>query len=162
MLTQHFDPVREAGVTELIGKDEKVDQNDYSGSVGVTLANGGGSGKILGVALYSTEEGTGTVLTQAGKLLVLDADPAVASGDVALTVAEFKTVIAAVDIAAADWVGGVTDGGAVAIWADHDIPFHDLSALHFTFKNEGATAINSDAADDEYLHFNFWYQLESE
>ena len=58
MLAQPFDPVHEAGLTELIGADEQVDQNDYSGSVAVSLGLHV-SGEILQVTLYATETGTG-------------------------------------------------------------------------------------------------------
>ena len=58
MLTSPRYQIREIGVTELIGKDEQVDQNDYGGSVAVTLGDGNlpVSGEILAFSFHSTED----------------------------------------------------------------------------------------------------------
>jgi len=82
--------ILESGVTELIGVDERVDQNEYSGSVAVPLA-ATCSGEIVQVTLISRQ--AGAPLTPQGTLFFLDADPAVSPGDTAMTAAEHLTVI---------------------------------------------------------------------
>ena len=148
----------EGGLTELVGVNEQVDQNDYSGSVGVALG-GTYSGEILAVALYATEDGTGAVQDSAGKLIILDADPNVASGDTALSAAEWPTVLGVVDVAATDWV---TDGaGGVAYITDTPVAFHALATLYFVWLHKDATSLNDGAGDDVQLELNFWYRRDS-
>ena len=84
--TYPLDALLEGGLTELIGINEQVDQNDYSGSIGVTLG-ATYSGEILSTMLYSTEDGSGAVQTPEGWLYCLATDPAIASGDTAMTAA---------------------------------------------------------------------------
>ena len=154
---QPFSAVLEGGVTELIGINEQVDQNDYSGSVGVALG-GTYSGEILQIALYSTEDGTGAVQTPDGVLLMLDADPAVSSGDTALAASEWPTVFRKIAVGADDWT---TDtAGGVATY-DSPIPFHAMSTIYFVFLLTSATSFNDAAGDDEQLEFNFWYRRDS-
>ena len=161
---QPFTPIHEGGLTELVGINEQVDQNDYSGSVALTVGAGSDntrlvSGEILAVALYATEDGTGAILQSAGKLIVLDADPAIASGDTAMTAAERVTVIGTIAVLAADWVADAN--GAVNYIYSQPLAFHDLATLYFVWLHQSATAINSDAADDEQLEFNIWYRRDS-
>jgi hypothetical protein len=161
---QPFTPVHEGSLTELVGINEKVDDDDYSGSIGVTVGAGSDntrlvSGEILSVCLYSTEDGTGAVQEPTGKLIILDADPAVASGDTAMTAAEWVTVFGIINVAAADWVSDAN--GAAQFITDQPVPFHDLATLYFVWLHQSATALNSDAADDEQLEFNIWYRRDS-
>ena len=156
--TQPFDALLEGGLTELVGINEEVNTNDYSASVGVALA-GTYSGEILSFAFYATEDGTGAVQDSAGKLIILDADPAVSSGDTALAAAEWVTVIGVVDVLASDWVTDA-NGGAAFIY-DQPVPFHSLGTLYFTWLHEDATDLNDGAGDDEQLEFNFWYRRDS-
>ena len=74
IITKPFSPILEAGVTELIGVDEQVDQNDYSGSVEVDVSPGSqpSSGVIRSMAFYETEDGTGALNDPAGTLYILD------------------------------------------------------------------------------------------
>jgi hypothetical protein len=88
----HFLSCFEGGLTELVGINEEVNTNDFSGSVDVALG-GKYSGEILSFAFYATEDGTGDVQDSAGKLIILDADPAVASGATSLAAAEWPTVL---------------------------------------------------------------------
>lgn len=161
MLTNPRYQIAEFGVTELIGKDEQVDQNDYSGSVAITLGDGirPVSGEILSFMFYSTEEGTGALLAPAGTLFLLDADPAVSSGDTALAAAEHKTVLGSVTIETADWVSDT--GGETCCVLDHPIPFHNLQTLYAVFKLTSATSFNDGAGDDEVLEFNAWYRRDT-
>ena len=97
MLQRPFSAILEAGVTALVGINQQVDQNDYGASVEIALGvsdvtDEPVSGEILSFAFYSAEEGSGSVQTPAGKLLLLDADPAVSAGDTAITAAEHRTI----------------------------------------------------------------------
>lgn len=155
---QPFAAMLEGGVTELVGINEQVDQNDYSGSVGVALG-GTYSGEILAFALYATEDGSGAIQDSAGYLIILDADPAVASGDTALAAAEYPTILGVVKVETTDWI---TDAaGGVAYITDTPVPFHALSTLYFVWKHADATALNDGAGDDEQLEFNFWWRRDS-
>lgn len=154
---QPFSAMQEVGVSELIGKDEQVDEDYYSGSVGASLG-GTYSGEILDITLYSTKEDSGSVQTPAGTLIILDADPAIASGDTAMTAAEHKTVIGQESFLASDWksdAGGAQAHKAVAI------AFHSVSTLYFVWLHEDATSFNDGASDDEVLEFNAWYRRDS-
>jgi hypothetical protein len=153
-----FAPILEGGLTELIGINEQVDQDDYSGSVEVTLLHKG-SGEILSFAFYNTEDGSGAILSPEGWLYILDADPAIASGDTAMTAAERVTVLGRVEVASGDWEADA-NGGMAYIY-DTPVPFHELSSLFFVFKLTSATSMNSAAGDDEQLEFNFWYRRDT-
>ena len=153
-----LDAMLEGGLTELIGINEQVDQNDYGGSVAVALA-GTYSGEILSFAFYSTEDGTGAVQEPAGTLLILDADPAVSAGDTAITAAERVTVLGQVEVAAADWKSDAN--GASAFIYNQPVPFHELATLYFVWFHEDATSFNDGAGDDEQLEFDFWYRRDS-
>jgi len=143
----------EIGLTELVGVDEQVDQNDYSGSIEVNM---GGSGEFLAFALISTG---GDEIQAAGKLFLFDADPAVSSGDTALTAAEWKTLVGVVNVAASDYVAD--SGGAVAYITDTPVPFHDTDNLYFVFKLTSATSLNSAGGDNESLELNAWYRRDT-
>jgi len=146
----------EGGLTELIGINEQIDQNDYSGSIGVALA-ATESGTIKQITFITTEDGTGDVENPVGTLFILDADPAVAAGDTAITAGEGVTVIAIIDTVAADWREDTAAGLYTLTLPGDGIAFHSLANLYFCFKNRDASAFNSDAAHDEQLEFNFWY-----
>ena len=119
MLSSTHFHITELGLTELIGINEAVAQNQYCASVAITLDTQPVSGELLSFALYSTESGTGAVLQPTGKLMLLDADPATATGDTALLAAEHVTVLGIVDVAAGDWVADAN--GAVAYIVDTPI-----------------------------------------
>ena len=157
MLTRPFAHIQEIGVTELIGINEQVDQNDYSGSVELDLQGARPvSGEILAFAFYSTEDGSGAVLEPSGKLILFDADPAVSSGDTALAAAEFPTILGVVDVATADWHADAN--GAVAYIHDNPVPFHALTSVYAVWFHTLATSYNSAAGDDEQLEVNMWYR----
>lgn len=154
-LTQPFSHMIALGLTELIGINEQVDQNDYSASVEVELQYPA-SGEILSFAFYSTEDGSGAVQSPAGWLYLFAATPAISSGDTAMTAAARITCLGRVEVAAGDWE---TDAnGGMAYIYDTPIPFHYTSSLFFAFKLTSATAMNSAAGDDEQLEFNAWYR----
>ncbi|MEJ2189577.1 MAG: hypothetical protein P8Y93_09210 [Acidobacteriota bacterium] len=161
MLTNPRYQMQEIGLTELVGKDEQVDQNDYSGSVAITLGDGVRpvSGEFLAFAFYATEENAGAVQDSAGTLLLLDADPAVSSGDTALTAAEWKTVLGRVDVEAGDWITDA-NGGLAYIFAN-PIPFHNLQTIYAVWLHTDATGLNDGGTDDEVLEFNAWYRRDT-
>lgn len=155
---QPFTAIQEGGITELIGINEQVDQNEYSASVGVSLG-ATYSGEILAVILISTEDDSGTIQTPAGKLLILDADPATSAGDTALAATEWPTVIGIIPVAATDWLSDTA--GAAAYITDTPVPFHPLATLYFVWFHESADSFNDAAGDDEQMELNFWYRRDS-
>jgi len=161
MLTSPHWQIYETALTELIGADEQVDQNDYGGSVAVTLGDGARpcSGELLSFMLFATETGTGAVQTPVGTLLVLDADPASAAGDTAITAAERVTVIAHIEVATTDWQSDAN--GASAFVYNQPAPFHNLQTLYFLWLHEDATSFNDGAGDDEILQVKAWYRRDS-
>jgi hypothetical protein len=159
MLTQPFESIQEAGVTELIGTDEQVDQNDYCASVEVSLQQARCSGEILSFAFYTTEDGSGSVQSPEGYLYIFGADPEIANGDTAMTAAARVTCLGRVAVEAGDWE---TDAnGGMAYIHDTPVPFHALSSLFLAFKLTSATSLNDAAGDDEQLEVNFWYRRDS-
>lgn len=151
------EPIYTTGMTELIGVNEQVDQNDYAGSVFVPIS---GSGELLSYLLVSGESGSGAVQTPEGKLLIFSADPTISAGDTSITAAEAATLIGVVDVASGDYVD-VTNAKAAYI-TDTKVPFHKGSGggLWFSFKLTSATSLNDAAGDDEFLNFSVWYRKE--
>ncbi len=147
------DRLYEGGLTELIGVDERVDQNEYGGSVGVALP-ATSSGVIYDVTLYTTEDGTGAILTPNGVLYIFDADPTIAVGDAAMTAAERVTVVGQIRVASSDWIADANGASACMYW--QPIPFHSLANLYFAWFHLDAVSFNDGAGDDEQLEFNFW------
>jgi len=156
LLSQPFESILELGLTELIGKDEAVAQNQYSASVGVSLPQARTSGEILQVTLVSRG---GDILEPDGVLLVLDADPDVDAADTALAEAARQTVIAQILVETTDWQADAN--GASATIFVQPAAFHALSTLYFVWFQELATGYNSAAGDDEYLEFNAWIRRDS-
>jgi hypothetical protein len=154
---QPFDGIIEGGLTELIGINEQVDQNEYSDEVGVALA-GTYSGEILAVTFYSTEDGSGSVQTPSGRLLIFDANPNTTTGDTTITAASWMALIGQVDVGAGDWVGDTNGRVAHRVVS---VPFHAIGTLYFVFKREDAGSFNDSAGDDEQLEFNMWYRRDS-
>jgi hypothetical protein len=160
MLSKPFMPVLEGGLTELVGINEEVNTDDYGGSVDVEISSDiPVSGEILSFAFYATEDGSGAVQDSAGKLIILDADPAVSAGDTALAAAEWPTVIGVVSVGASDWVTDA-NGGCAFIY-DQPVPFHNVKTLYFVWLHTDSTDLNDAAGDDEQLEFNFWYRRDS-
>lgn len=150
--------MEEGGITELIGTDEQVDQDDYSASVGVDLGSTV-SGEILQILLVSTEEDAGSVQTPSGHLIFLDADPSVSAGDTALGSGEHATIIGSVEVAADDWVSDANGG-----WASiktKPIAFHALQTIYAVWLHTDATSFNDGGTDDEVLEFNFWFRRDN-
>lgn len=170
-----FWPIKETGLTELIGINEQVAQNDWCAGVGVDIcpgSEGSVSGEILQVALYASEDGSGAIITETGMLFIFDADPSVSNGDANLAAAAWGKVVGIIEVVANDWVEEASGGtGSIAIYSGGNssggvgaalpIPFHSVGTLYFAYYHTGATTINSAAGDDEQLEFNVWYRRES-
>jgi hypothetical protein len=154
--------ITELGEHELVGIDEQVDQSDYGGSVALTLGDGirPCSGEFLSFLFRTAEAGTGAIQTPPGTLLLLDADPTVAAGDVAITAAERATVIGLVKVNAADWKTADATGASAYIY-NQPVPFHNLQTIYAVWFHEDATSLNDGAGDDETLDFNAWYRRDS-
>lgn len=157
-LTQPFDAMREAGRATIIGPDDRVDQDEYSNSVGYGFP-ASHSGEILNILLISGEQGTGAILTPAGKIFVFDTDPGINAGDAVMGVDDRHTLIGMVDVAAADWQSDA-NGGTAYIYCK-PISFHPVSMLWLCWFHEDATSFNDAAGDDETLQMNFWYRRDS-
>lgn len=158
-LHQPFDEIREIGLTELVGINEEVNTSDFSASVSKDMTRASSapvSGEFLSFIFFATEDDAGSVQDSAGRLIILDADPAVASGDTALAATEWVTVIGTVTVTASDWITDA-NGGAAYIY-DQPVPFHAVSTLYFTWYHEDATDLNDGATDDEQLEFNAFYK----
>jgi hypothetical protein len=150
--------IQEGGLTEVIDKDDQVDQNDYSADCNVSLG-GTYSGEILGIALFTSETGAGAILKPNGRLYIFDADPGLSAGDTAFSsIANANKAIGVVDIATTDW-----EGDAVIAVASKSvaIPFHAVNKLYFAWFHKLAASFNDAGGDDEELHLNFWYRRDS-
>lgn len=153
-----FSAILEGGLTELVGINEEVNTDDYSGSVEVALG-GSYSGEIQQFTFYATEDGTGAVQDSAGILYIFDADPTISSGDTSMSAAERVTIIGKVYVNADDW--DVDTNGGTAFIYNQPVAFHSLASLFFAWKHLDAVDLNDGAGDDEQLEFNFWYKRES-
>lgn len=159
LLSRPWQPILEVGLTELIGVDEKVDQNDFSGSVSVDLPGKNPvSGEFLSWMLVSTG---GDELAIDGNLLIFDADPSVDPGDTDLTVAVWKTLVGQVPIVASAFLTDGTPTGQAWYSSSVTLPFHALKTLYFVLKLTSATSVNSAAGDNELIQFNAWWRRES-
>ena len=151
-------PIEHLGITNLVTKDEQIDQGDHSAAVSVDLAGSQPiSGELLSFMFHAAETGTGALLPSAGELLVFTADPGHASGDVGtgITAAEWQTCIGRVKVLATDWTEESL--ACFAYILDQPIPFYGVTALYFVWRHTDATAINSAAGDDETLDFDATY-----
>ena len=155
---QPFAGILEGGLTELIGINEQVDQNEYSDEVGVSLG-GTYSGEILSVSLFTTEDNTGQILRPSGYLLIFDADPTTTTGDSAITATDWVLAIGYVSISTSDWT--TTDTNGALAFKSVAIPFHAVSTLYLVWFHTFATSFNDAANDDEQLEVNFWYRRDS-
>ena len=162
---QPFSPILHGELTELIGINERVDQNEYSASVGVTMTSGSPtsgsvSGEVLHTTLYSRATGSGSALTPVGTLMFCNGDPGmVTSGSTAMPVAVRQSIIGQIVVLAADWRGDAL-GASVTI-PDQRLAFDELSNMYLVWFHEDATAYNDNAGDDEILEADFWYRRDS-
>lgn len=156
VLSQPFLPVKEVGLTELVGINEQVDQNDFSASVSVNLGYPAPSGEFRSFCFYADEAGSGAIQDSAGILYIYDGDVNIASGATAMTAVTSTMSIGQVVVYASDWDTDATSGTACI----HNtvIPFHSTSRLiYFAWKQTDATGLNDAAGDDEGLDFNAWW-----
>jgi len=160
MLTAPMFPPRETGVLELVGINERVDQNEFGAAVSFTVpGTTASSGILTGFMFFATEEGTGALQDSAGQLLIFDADPGHSAGDdgSGITAAEWKALIAVIDVAAGDWT--TEDLAMFCNKRDFEpIRFHKVDTLYFVWRHTDAVSLNDGAGDDERLHVNVWLQ----
>jgi len=147
--------VLESGVYELIGPNDRVDQNEYS-TFDTIPFSAFMSGEILSILLVTGEVGTGAILTPRGTLYVFDASPGTAAGDAAISNAVRRTLLGQVEVLETDWESDAS--GASAYITCAPIPFHSLDRIYVAWFHESATSFNDAAGDDESLYFNLWYR----
>jgi len=144
-----------SGVVELVGKDETLAPTNYAGSVEIPLdANGSASGEILGVTLIQREEGSGSLLSVDGDLIILNADPSIAANAVTLGAAAaiWQSIVGAIPIANSDWRPTSTeDANGQYVHKIQAIPFESARSLWATFFLASATTMNDAGGDDEIL-----------
>ena len=152
----------EVGIAQLIGINEAVGVNQFSATTDLDLGQTYGdttvrpvAGEVQSILLVSSA--TGAPLEPTGWVFFFDADPNTATGDVAISAAERRTIIGQVEIAAADWDSDATGASAYKALA---VPFHDIRYLYTVFRNEGA-AINDAGGDDELIQINLWYRRDN-
>ena len=148
----------EIGLTELVDKDDQVDQNDFSASIALSPDDPPASGEFLSLVLVTTKSGTGAILTPAGTLVFLDTNPAVSAGDTAMTADEWKTAIGTVQVAASDWSSDANGG---LTFHQIAVPFHELTTIYAVWLHADAISFNDVAGDDEEMHINLWYRRDS-
>ena len=156
--------ILESGVIELIGINEQVAQNQFNASVvvldwaGATPAARPRTGVIRSVGFFLN--GAAVAISPAGELLIMDADPATSTADANLIAAEWLTILGNVPLVNADVVNAAaSQTGAVALYHDLFIPFHEVSALYLLFQLTSAAQFNSAGDDDEQLQAKLWYEL---
>lgn len=142
-----FRPIQ-AKTAELIGINEAVAQNQHGASETIALRDANASGEILSVMLEMVNAGTGGVIAEDGKLILFNADPAVAVADADLAAGEGVTIIGTVDVAAADWQ---SETAMAYAFKAVSIPFEALANLYVAYLHKGATTFNDAAGDDEKL-----------
>jgi len=150
------------GVTELVGKDERTDQNELGAEVAVTIEEVTGvpaSGELLAFMFYATEEGSGAVQDSQGELLIFTSAPGLTAGDdgSGVSAAQWQTCIGRIKVSASDWTLDANAAGAIAYVCDKPVPFHAVSTLYFVWYHTDATSLNDAAGDDEVLDMDCWY-----
>ena len=141
----------ESGVTELVGADEQVDQNDYGAHVTLNLK---GSGEILSACFLSVG---GDILQVSGKLMIFNASVSVAAGDTSITTTERAELIGMIEVSSSGWQADA-NGASQSILVQ-PIPY-DTNDLYLVWFHESATSINSDGQDEEVLSVNLLYRLD--
>lgn len=141
----------ETGLTELVGINEQVDQNDYGAHVAIDIH---GSGEILGAMFLSSG---GDILQVAGQLMIFNAAVTIAAGDTSITVAERSELCGMIEVSASDWQADAN--GASQYIYKQPVAFN-TNDLYLAFFLESATSINSAAGDDEQLEVNLFYRLD--
>ena len=160
MLTLPQYGIQHIGVSELVGINEQVDQNELGAELTVTLSPITGvpiSGEFLSFIFYATESGTGAVQDSEGQLLIFTSAPGLTAGDAGtgLTAAEWKTCIGRINVAASDWT--LEEAGGIAYVCDKPVPFHAVNTLYFVWRHTDAVSLNDGAGDDEVLDVDAWY-----
>lgn len=141
----------ETGITNLVGSDEQIDQNDYGAHIMVNLH---GSGEILGAHFMSSG---GDVLEVGGKLMIFNAAVTVAAGDTSITVDERYELCGIIEVSSSDWQSDAN--GASQYIYDQPVAYN-TNWLYLVWFHESATSINSGEQDEEELDVNLFYRLD--
>jgi hypothetical protein len=148
----------ESGIVEIIGVDEQVNTNQFAASVAINLLHDRNkTGVIRSIGFFLNGAAVG--LSPSGVLLIMDEDPNVSAGDTDLAVGEWASILGHVNLVNADVISDGTPTGGVVVYADDlRISFHNSDDLYIVFKLTSATQFNSEAADNESLSCNIWYE----
>jgi len=155
IITTDSQPIGELTITELIGIDERVDASEYGASVATTLS---GTGEIVNICLFATEDGTGVVRTPSGTLLLFNADPATVAGDVAITAAERITILAHFSLLSTDYQFDAN--GASNCQATTEV-YNTGTLFTAFFLAGGEASFNDMAGDDEQLELSVLFRRDS-
>ena len=149
----------ETALYTIIGADDAVGINQFSGTVDIDIGQTYGdtqvrivAGEIQSILLVSSA--AAAPIEPTGWLFFMDADPATGVGDAALALVDRQALIAQVEIVAADWDSDATAASAYKVVA---LPFHDVRYLYTVFRNEGLH-INDAGGDDEVICVKLWYR----
>jgi hypothetical protein len=137
---------------QLIGINDVVDQDDFSGDITKALPFTAvlGGGELKNVCLRTAESGTGIILTPDGQILIFSGAVTVVAGDTTLTAAEWGVVEEIIPVLSAEWVGDTLNGAVVC--KDVDVNFAGSSTgISVAFLSQDVTSFNSLAGDDETL-----------
>jgi len=148
-------PISELAITELIGINEQVDASEYGASVATTLS---GTGEILNICLFTTEDGTGAVRTPSGTLLLFNADPATTAGDTDITAVERITVLAHFSLLSTDYQFDAN--GASNCQATTEV-YNTGTLFAAFFLAAGEVSFNDVAGDDEQLELSVLFRRDS-
>lgn len=158
-LVRPWEPIKELGLTELIGADEQVAQNQFSADETIALGSLM-SGEILGVLLEMHAAAAGAVINEVGYLYFFDADPGLSAADTSFSsVANAQKAIGGIAVAVADWSPAA--GKYIICTKSVAIPFHVIENLYIAYFHTGATQYNSAGNDNEVLSVNAWVRRES-
>ena len=154
--------------TELIGADEKVDQNEWcaSANVAITLEKQG-----ITIHSFLLKQGfdgaaTGVALAPTGTVVFFKGNPSLASGTAigGLSAAQLALIVGAHDVVAGDWnawmAAAATTDASLAIFhltEKIDIPRMANDGFYVAFLYTGATSFNSAAGDEETLEIKLVY-----
>lgn len=145
--------VFKTALVPLVGPDDaELTTGHYGESQEVSLSPEL-SGEIVQINLYAS----GVVAEDsAGNLLVFDADPTLSHGDAFLDIQSNKMVIAAIAVAAGDWVCSYSTGYVTDL-LERPIYFDPQEEIYFAWEHTDATSLNPNAGSQDTLDAYVWY-----
>ncbi len=152
----HLEFDLEAPPLELIGVNEQVAADEYSGSINFFF--NGNSGIITKLCLYATEDGSGTVFTPTGTLYIWNIDPNITAGDADITAIERLNIVNQYTVVAADWDADANGASTCKLIDDVFVNTFFFAAWRSA---TGEVEWNSAVGDDEQLQFLMWSRTDS-